>query len=62
MAEDIHTLYHECLGIHSAVIVGHDIGSMVAYALAAYHSQDVKALVIMGEARTDINVKASGII
>ena len=48
MATDIHTLYHDVLGIGQAVIVGHDVGSMVALALAIKFGQDLLALVICG--------------
>lgn len=49
MGSDIHFLYHDVLKINKAIVVGHDIGSMVAFSLAAHCSEDVKALVIMGE-------------
>lgn len=49
MGSDIHSLYHDVLNINKAIVVGHDIGSMVAFSLAAHYSEDVKALVIMGE-------------
>jgi len=45
MAEDIHLLLHEHLGLTDpAFILGHDIGSMVATAYAFRYRKDVRAL------------------
>jgi pimeloyl-ACP methyl ester carboxylesterase len=49
MSRDIHTLYHEVLGISSAIICGYDIGSMVACSLALQFRDDVTALITLGE-------------
>jgi pimeloyl-ACP methyl ester carboxylesterase len=48
MAGDLHTLYTKVLGKKSAVIVGMDIGSMVATALALRFREDVDALFASG--------------
>jgi pimeloyl-ACP methyl ester carboxylesterase len=46
MANDIHGLLSE-LGLeHNVRVVGHDIGTMVAYSYAAAHPQDVTKLVL----------------
>ncbi|WWC86649.1 uncharacterized protein L201_001526 [Kwoniella dendrophila CBS 6074] len=45
MSKDIHTLYKEKLGIEKAIIVGSDIGSMVASSLALQFENDVEALI-----------------
>jgi len=48
MAEDIHVLLRQHLRIGRPVImVGHDIGLMVAYAYAQAHRNDVSHLVVM---------------
>jgi pimeloyl-ACP methyl ester carboxylesterase len=47
MAEDIHTLIREHLGIDDPIgLVGHDIGLMVAYAYAQAHRDEVSHLVL----------------
>ena len=46
VAEDIHQLVTH-LGFKTIFLVGHDIGSFVAYAYAAAHPSEVKRLVIM---------------
>ena len=46
MAQDIHTLATS-LGFRRAVIVGHDIGLMVAYAYAAQYPNEVDRIVLM---------------
>src|SRR5215467_6954623 len=46
VAEDIHQLVTH-LGFKTIFLVGHDIGSFVAYAYAAAHPSEVKKLVIM---------------
>jgi len=46
VAEDIHALLAH-LGIGAAHIVGHDIGSAVAYAYAAAHRTDTLSLTVM---------------
>jgi pimeloyl-ACP methyl ester carboxylesterase len=46
VAEDIHQLVAK-LGFKTIFLVGHDIGSFVAYAYAAAHPLEVKKLVIM---------------
>jgi pimeloyl-ACP methyl ester carboxylesterase len=49
MAEDLHILVQDYLGIKDKVhIVGHDIGGMIAYAYASRYADDV-ASVIWGE-------------
>ncbi|KAJ4991677.1 alpha beta hydrolase fold protein [Stagonosporopsis vannaccii] len=49
MAEDIHLLIQNHLGIKEKIhVVGHDIGGMIAYAYASRYSDDV-ASVIWGE-------------
>lgn len=46
MARDVHELLHTHLGIHEPVVlVGHDIGLMVAYAYAQEYRADVSHLV-----------------
>jgi pimeloyl-ACP methyl ester carboxylesterase len=49
MASDIHALYKENLDVDRAVIVGIDIGSMVATALALQYREDVIALYAGGK-------------
>jgi pimeloyl-ACP methyl ester carboxylesterase len=49
MAKDIHSLYHDKLGIDKAIVLGTDIGSMVAVSLALQFEDDVLALVTGGE-------------
>jgi len=46
MAQDVHALATS-LGIRRAVIVGHDIGLMVAYAYAAQYPNEVDRVVLM---------------
>ena len=46
VAEDIHQLVTQ-LGFESIFLVGHDIGSFVAYPYAAAHPTEVKRLVVM---------------
>src|SRR5215813_12978810 len=46
VAEDIHQLVTK-LGYKTIFLVGHDIGSFVAYSYAAAHPSEVKRLVIM---------------
>jgi pimeloyl-ACP methyl ester carboxylesterase len=46
MAQDIHALLAS-LGVDKAVIVGHDIGLMVAYAFAAQYPGQTERLVLM---------------
>jgi pimeloyl-ACP methyl ester carboxylesterase len=47
MAQDIHRLLHEHLGIEDAVaLVGHDIGLMVAYAYAQAYRDNVTHLAV----------------
>nr|XP_018999347.1 uncharacterized protein I203_08123 [Kwoniella mangroviensis CBS 8507]OCF62808.1 hypothetical protein I203_08123 [Kwoniella mangroviensis CBS 8507] len=45
MSRDIHTLYKDKLGIDKVILVGSDIGSMVASNLAMQFEHDVEALV-----------------
>ncbi len=47
MAQDIHALVHQLGYDQPAVVVGHDIGLMVAYAYAAQYPSDVSRLVLM---------------
>jgi pimeloyl-ACP methyl ester carboxylesterase len=48
MATDIHVLLHQHLQVQQAVIVvGHDIGSMVAFAYAEMFREEVSHLVVM---------------
>lgn len=48
VARDIHTLLHDHLGVREPVVmVGHDIGLMVAYAYAQQFRDDVSHLVVM---------------
>jgi pimeloyl-ACP methyl ester carboxylesterase len=49
MAADLHALYKEVLGVDKAFIVGIDIGSMVATALALRFREDVIGLFASGE-------------
>ena len=49
MAADIHALYNEVFGIDKAFIVGIDIGSMVATALALQYRDDVIGLYASGK-------------
>jgi pimeloyl-ACP methyl ester carboxylesterase len=46
MAADIHTLLTQ-LGVGPAVVVGSDIGAMIAYSVAANHPQTCRALVML---------------
>ena len=46
LAEDIHQLVTQ-LGFKSIFLVGHDIGTQVAYSYAAAHPTEVKRLVVM---------------
>ncbi|KAJ4379369.1 hypothetical protein N0V86_005414 [Didymella sp. IMI 355093] len=49
MAEDLHVLVQDYLGIKDKIhVVGHDIGGMIAYAYASRYADDV-ASVIWGE-------------
>jgi pimeloyl-ACP methyl ester carboxylesterase len=48
MAKDIHTLYHDALGIDSAIICGYDIGSMIAVNLTVQFEDHVEALISFG--------------
>jgi pimeloyl-ACP methyl ester carboxylesterase len=46
MAEDIHALA-KSLGFKKVILVGHDIGLMVAYAYAAQHPDEVERIALM---------------
>jgi pimeloyl-ACP methyl ester carboxylesterase len=46
MAEDIHALVRS-LGFRKVILVGHDIGLMVAYAYAAQHPDEVERIALM---------------
>src|SRR5688500_9102654 len=46
MAQDVHALA-KSLGIQRAIVVGHDIGLMVAYAYAAQYPAEVDRIVLM---------------
>ena len=46
LAEDIHALVAE-LGFDSAIVVGHDIGMMVAYAYAAMYPDETRGVVML---------------
>jgi pimeloyl-ACP methyl ester carboxylesterase len=46
MAEDIHALA-QSLGFKKVILVGHDIGLMVAYAYAAQHPDEVERIALM---------------
>src|SRR6266853_6731896 len=46
LAQDIHALA-ESLGYHREIVVGHDIGLMVAYAYAAQYPNEVDRIVLM---------------
>ena len=46
LADDLHTLVHDILGIHSPVhVIGHDIGAMIAHAYASFFPNDSASLV-----------------
>ncbi|KAL8788279.1 MAG: hypothetical protein Q9195_007376 [Heterodermia aff. obscurata] len=46
IADDLHNLVHDILGIHEKVhIVGHDIGAMVAHAYVSWFPEDSASLV-----------------
>lgn len=48
MAEDIHQLLRQHLRVHGPIVlVGHDIGLMIAYAYTQSHEGDVSHLVLM---------------
>jgi len=47
MAQDVHTLVHQLGYDQPAIVVGHDIGLMVAYAYAAQYPSEVNKLVLM---------------
>jgi pimeloyl-ACP methyl ester carboxylesterase len=49
MATDLHALYKQILGVDKAFIVGIDIGSMIATALALRYREDVIGLFASGE-------------
>jgi pimeloyl-ACP methyl ester carboxylesterase len=49
MAKDIHTLFHDKLQIDQAIVLGTDIGSMVAVSLALQFEEDVLALITGGK-------------
>lgn len=55
MAEDIHQLIVQ-LGYDKAYVAGHDIGSQVAWALAANHPDSVDKLVMMDVAHSDASL------
>ena len=55
MAEDIHQLITQ-LGYDKAYVAGHDIGSQVAWALAANHPESVDKLVMMDVAHSDASL------
>lgn len=46
MAQDVHALA-KSLGYHRTIVVGHDIGLMVAYAYAAQYAAEVDRVVLM---------------
>jgi pimeloyl-ACP methyl ester carboxylesterase len=46
MAQDVHALA-QSLGYHREIVVGHDIGLMVAYAYAAQYPNEVDRIVLM---------------
>ena len=46
MAEDLHALLVQLRLTHNINLVGHDIGTMVAYSYAAQHREDVAKLVL----------------
>src|ERR1700730_16898469 len=46
MAQDVHALAVS-LGYHRTIVVGHDIGLMVAYAYAAQYRTEVERIVLM---------------
>lgn len=48
MAADLHELMTKVLGLQSFVVLGHDIGSMVATAMALEYRSSVKGLIMMG--------------
>lgn len=50
VARDIATLLRDALGIERALVVGHDWGGPVAFALAAYHPGLVEKLVMLDAA------------
>ncbi|MFE6686281.1 alpha/beta fold hydrolase [Streptomyces sp. NPDC057743] len=54
MARDIYELLRH-LGLESVNLVGHDIGAMVAYALAANHPEVVRKLMLLDVAHPDEN-------
>src|SRR5205085_8586374 len=45
-ADDLHRVL-EAAGVFDAVLVGHDVGAVVAAHLAATHPQDARALVVV---------------
>jgi pimeloyl-ACP methyl ester carboxylesterase len=55
MAKDIHTLYHDKLHIDKAIVLGTDIGSMVAVSLALQFEEDVLALITGGQSRESVS-------
>ncbi|WP_433625799.1 alpha/beta fold hydrolase [Nocardia sp. CA-120079] len=52
MAEDIHQLVRH-LGYSTVDVAGHDIGSMVAFSLAANHPETVRRLALLEEPHPD---------
>jgi pimeloyl-ACP methyl ester carboxylesterase len=46
LAEDIHQLAQQ-LRLEHAYVVGHDVGGMIAYALARLHPEDMRGLMIL---------------
>lgn len=49
-AEDLHTVI-ESTGVFDAIIVGHELGSLIAAASAARHPQDVRSLIVVSPRR-----------
>ena len=47
VAEDVHQLVTQ-LGFNAIFLVGHDIGTQIAYSYAAPHPTEVKKLAVMG--------------
>ncbi|MGA4841493.1 alpha/beta fold hydrolase [Streptomyces sp. G45] len=56
MAEDIHALLRH-FGHDSAYVAGHDIGAMVAHALAANHPEAVRKLVLLDVPHPDEHIR-----
>ena len=48
MADDLHTLVQDTLGIKETIhVVGHDIGAMIAHSYATWFAKDTKSMIFV---------------